>query len=170
MQTTTAPDRRSAHSRPNPAVEAAAETFVTFDLAGQTFGVDVGHVREILDRMPVSRLPNARADCTGVIDTRGEAIPLIDLSGQLGLGPSETGTDTRIIVFEVPLDGRNVPVGVLAERVLDVCRIEGSAIEPAPPAATGGADATVRGLARLGETLIVLIDVVRLLGAGEARP
>ncbi|GMG83745.1 chemotaxis protein CheW [Paralimibaculum aggregatum] len=145
---------------------AAPGTFVTFELSGQTFGVSVGHVREILDRQEVARLPNASPGCAGLIDTRGESIPLIDLAERLAMAAGEPGADTRIIVFEVQIDGAARPIGVLADRVLNVAQIAAEAIEPTPRAAViEGSARGLRGLARVEGRLVVLLDVAELFGA-----
>lgn len=145
--------------------EAASGTYVTFELSGQTFGVNVAHVREILDQQKVNRLPNASHDCTGVIDTRGESIPLIDLAARLGMPASEPGPDTRVIVFEIELDDAARPIGVLADRVLNVSVIASGEIEPAPRAAVlGGSARGLRGLTRLGGALVVVLDIAEVFG------
>ncbi len=144
-------------------------TYVTFELAGQTFGVTVAHVREILDRQGVALLPNASPDCQGVIDTRGESIPLIDLSRRLGIGAGGEGQDTRIIVLEIELRGARRPIGVMADRVLNVSQIAADQIEPAPEAALiEGSARGLRGLARLGGLLVVLLDITEIFGSDGA--
>lgn len=147
-----------------PERSANAETFVTFELGRQIFGVGVTHVREILDRQTVSLLPNAPADCIGVIDTRGASIPMIDLARRLGLVAAEAGNDTRIIVFELDGETSTEAVGIVAERVLDVTRIAADAVEPAPQAARSPGNGQVEGLARLDGQLVVLLDIASLLG------
>lgn len=122
-------------SMPEPAV-IANDTYVTFDLGGETLGVEVRHVREILDKVALNRLPNASSDIEGVIDIRGESIPVVDMGGQLGLPRSEDGEDTRIIVFEIGSGGDRRPVGVFADLVRDVTRIGTEQIE-APPQVSG---------------------------------
>lgn len=136
-----------------------AQTCVTFMLAGQIFAVPVWHVREILDRMAITALPNAPADCFGVIDVRGRTVPITDMARRLDLTAEEPGPDTRIIVFEIA-GGR--PVGVLADRVLNVTEIADSAIEAAPPMARTG-NASLRGLTRIGDDLVVLLDIESVL-------
>ncbi|MEO0992291.1 MAG: chemotaxis protein CheW [Pseudomonadota bacterium] len=148
-----------------PPPEATSGTYVTFELSEQTFGVEVTHVREILDQQRINRLPNASHDCNGVIDTRGESIPLIDLASRLGMPLAEPSPDTRVIIFEIDIDGEARPIGVLADRVLNVSMISSSDIEPAPKAAVlGGSAQGLRGLTRLGGQLIVVLDIADIFG------
>lgn len=139
-------------------VEAAEDdpssTFLTFDLGGQTVGVSVSAVREILDRQKVTRLPNAPMEVEGVIDVRGASVPIYDLAPRLGLGAGEDGPDTRMIVFE--REGARA-FGVVADKVREVFRIEPDAIEPPPAFEQGGEPALLLGLCRRDGALVVLL-------------
>lgn len=143
---------------------ASARTFVTFDLAGQTLGADVHFVREILDRTRITQLPNASHDVEGIIDIRGESIPIINMGAQLGMPRYEDGEETRIIVFEVDCDGVSRPVGVLADRVRDVTQIDPADIAP-PPTVVGAhwRGEMLFGLARRDGVLILLLDLDTIL-------
>lgn len=150
------PQRTAEHGR-------LPDTLVVFVLAGQVFGVDVCHVREILDRQKTTRLPNAAADCVGVIDTRGQSIPVIDLCRRFALPTSEPGPDTRIIVFEMTGPEGTRALGTLADRVLGVVPIDPEEIEPAPTAAFEGLHrGAVQGLLRRDGDLVTLICVPRV--------
>ena len=146
-----------------------ARTYVTFDLADQTLGVDVQHVREILDRTRITRLPNASHDIEGIIDIRGESIPIVDMGTQLGMPRNTEGEETRIIVFEISVEGTSRPVGVLADRVRDVTQIYSSEISP-PPHVVGAQwrGEMLRGLARHNHALILLLDLEQILGGVTA--
>lgn len=135
-----------------------AGTYVIFGLSGQVFGVDVAHVREILDLQRINRLPNAAQDCVGVIDTRGESIPIIDLCRRFAMPGSEADADTRIIVFEFQSAGRLQAIGTLADRVLGVVPVEPDEVEPAPASAFEGLSAgSVTGLVRRDGELVTLL-------------
>lgn len=141
----------------------AESTFLTFDLDGQTFAVAVMRVREILDTQPLTRLPNAPHDILGVIDVRGESIPIVDLTARLGMGSAVEGPDTRMIVFEIERGGEGPrPVGVLADRVRDVCRIEPADIEAAPDLGVANIHSDlILGLSRRDGALVVVVDLIR---------
>lgn len=135
-------------------------TFVTFDLAGETMGVEVSHVREILDTIPVNRLPNSSLEMEGVVDIRGESIPIVDMGSRLGLPRLGDCEDTRIIVFEIFTKDERRPIGVFADRVRDVTRISEEQIE-APPKVAGSSwrSEKLLGMARHGELFILLLDI-----------
>jgi purine-binding chemotaxis protein CheW len=155
------------NGRSGTGVPSSTATYVTFCLGSQTFGVEVTDVREILDLQTLYTLPQSLEDCEGVIDTRGESIPVINLARRLGLAGGERGADTRIIVFEIAAHPGRRAIGVLADTVLDVEQIADDEIEPAPRAAfSGGGELALRGLARLQENIVVLLDIDRVFGAG----
>ena len=138
----------------------AAKTYVTFDLAGECMGVEVANVREILDRQPIIRLPNTSSDVEGVIDIRGESIPVVDMGSRLGLPRSPDSEETRIIVFEIGVDSDTRPIGVFADRVRDVMLISENMIEkPTSIADMVHSPKLLRGIARHSELLILLLDV-----------
>lgn len=142
-------------------LDDASSAYLTFDLDGQSFAVAVQCVREILDPQPVTRLPNSSHDLLGVIDVRGISVPIVDLTAHLGIGVSEQGPDTRVVVFELERShGDPRPLGILAERVRDVSRLTSSDIEKAPEISDGGVrDGVIIGLCRRDGSLIVVIDL-----------
>ena len=149
-----------------------AGTYVTFDLNGQNLGVEVRHVRAILDTTDVSQLPNATHEVEGVIDVRGESIPIIDIGSRLGMPRQSAGSDTRIIVFEFVSNGELRPVGILADRVRDVTEIAAEEIE-SPPEIVGATwrGELLRGFARHAGFLIMLLNAEAIFmpeGSGGA--
>lgn len=149
-------------------IDGQPRTFVTFDISGQTFGVEVSYVREILDHIEISRIPNIRPEIEGVIDIRSESVPIMDIGSRLGMQHLETGADTRIIIFELEISGEAQPIGILADRVRDVTQIPSAEIE-APPEAVGGVGSgnVLAGLARHSGLLIALLDIKSILGSDE---
>ena len=144
---------------------AIAGTYVTFDLSGQILGVEVRHVREILDQVSINRLPNAPHEIEGVIDIRGESIPVMDMGSRLGLPRSPDGEDTRIIVFEFVKDEDVQPVGVIADRVRDVTQIYGEEIEMPPEVVgTSWQSDHLLGFARHAGSLILLLNMQQVFG------
>lgn len=144
-----------------------SKTYVTFDLAGECMGVEVANVREILDRQSINRLPNTSSDVEGVIDIRGESIPIVDMGSRLGLPRSPDSEETRIIVFEIGVDSTR-PIGVFADRVRDVMLISTQMIEQ-PPAIEDMVHSPnlLTGIARHNDLLILLLDVQRVFHAND---
>jgi purine-binding chemotaxis protein CheW len=105
---------------------------LTLGLEGEVFAVEAGIVREILDPVPVTEVPGARAFVRGMINVRGKVVPLADLRLRFGMAPNPATIDTRIVVVEIELDGEPVIVGILADKVFEVTEIAAASIEQAP--------------------------------------
>lgn len=157
------PGRGAAPSETPPV--AGADTFVTFELGSQTFGISVAGVREILDLDRIHCLPNAPAHCEGVIDARGASVPVISLGSRLGLPEDGRGPETRIIVVEIGSGGGG-PIGVIADRVLNVSRIAPSEIE-APPLGVDrrAMGSGLVGIARTDGRFTIILDIAAVLDA-----
>lgn len=165
----------AAISRPIPGHDPAQPqggTYVVFDLFGQTMGVDVRHVREILGPQTIARLPGARPEMAGVIDLRGRCVPIVELGATLGMTTTEPGADARIVVFDIETGGRPCLIGVIAERVRDVAWIDGSRIEAASNRGSAGWDGPgLVGATRREGSLVFLLDITHFLAAHcEAAP
>lgn len=146
-------------------VREETRQLVIFKLADEEFGVDILKVSEIekLDQ-GITRVPKAPAFVEGVINLRGEVIPIVDLRRRFGLAMREIGYDSRVIIVEV---GGN-KVGMTVDAVVEVARINESAIEPAPSITKGVNSYYLSGVAKMGERLIVLLDLEKALTAEEA--
>lgn len=147
-----------------------AATYVLFELGRQVFGVPVDHVREILDHQATTAMPDAAPACVGLIDTRGQSIPVIDLARRFAMPARDVDADTRIIVFEIAAGGGARAVGCLAERVLGVESVEAGEVEPAPASAFAASGRTaVAGLIRREEALVTLLSA-EVVFADAAEP
>ena len=146
----------------------SASTYVTFDLGEQTLGVEVRHVREILDMQRITPLPNAPMDVQGVVDVRGASVPVVDLRARLGIPSIESGHEARIVVIEIGSGSHRKPLGILADRVRNVDQIPADEIEPCPSIGVGHWDSSIlQGLSRRGSDLVVLIRLDRIFSGAE---
>ncbi len=142
-----------------------AETaqYLTLGLAGETFGISIRNVREILDMRPISRLPHAPHFLLGMIDVRGSGYPIVDLRLKLDL-PSVPATEaTRIIILDVPMNDRLVGVGFVADCVFEVTDIDESAVESVPDVGGRWQSDYIAGIGRKGEKFVILFDLGRLM-------
>lgn len=142
--------------------------FVTLGIEHETFAVPVDTVREIVEMRPMFRIPEAPPHVAGLIDIRGQAVPVIDLRVKLGL-PAIAPTDaTRILVLDVPMRGRRLALGLIADRVFEVAGIQRSAIGAPPDIGSGWQCDYIQGVARRGDRLVVIFDLSRLLSTDDA--
>ena len=146
---------------------AATSQYLTLGLAGETFGISIRNVREILDMRPISRLPHAPHFLLGMIDVRGTGYPIIDLRLKLDL-PSVPATEaTRIIILDVPMNDRLVGVGFVADCVYEVTDIDEGSIEPVPSVGGRWKSDYIAGIGRKANKFIVLFDLARLMTSAE---
>ncbi len=134
--------------------------------AGQvTFGADIRDVREIIRLDGVVAMPGANRDVEGITRVRGEVLPLLSLRSLTGLPPGARDEATRVLVLD-----RRPPLGLIVDLVDEVRAIPGTAIEPVPPI-TGCArgDSLYRGIAKLPDRMIILMDLKKISTAPDDR-
>ena len=148
---------------------AATSQYLTLGLAGETFGISIRNVREILDMRPISRLPHAPNFLLGMIDVRGSGYPIVDLRTKLGLPAVEATEATRIIILDVPMKDRLVGVGFVADCVHEVTDIDESSMEAVPSVGGRWKSDYIAGIGRKGDRFVIIFDLKRLM-AHEGMP
>jgi purine-binding chemotaxis protein CheW len=137
---------------------------VVLELAGEAYGVDIQRVQEIIRMQPITRVPNGPAGVEGVTNLRGRVIPVLDLRQRFGLAQTPPTRQSRIVVAEL---GEHA-VGLVVDGVSEVLPVPPDAVEP-PSALVATADSLyLRGVAKLGERLVLLLDLARLLSRQDA--
>lgn len=149
---------------------AAVREVLTFDLEGEILAVDAREVREILDLAPVARVPGARRFADGLINVRGQIVPLADLRLKFGMATPPPTIDTRVVVVETRVDGEATAVGLLADRVREVAELAPEAIASTPDIGLRLRSEYLRGIGKRGGELILLIDLENILASTGARP
>jgi len=136
---------------------------LTFRLDDELFAIDARQVREILEMVPVTRVPGAPACMDGVMNVRGRIVPLADLRKLFGMSCAMADVNTRIVVVELTLGNDPVVVGILADAVNEVTRIPADAVEPPPRVGMRWPVEFVTGIARQEGRFVILPDLVRIL-------
>lgn len=136
---------------------------IVFALANEEYGVEVEKVKTIERMMPMTRVPKTFAFVKGVINLRGVVVPVIDLRGRFGLPESEYTDNSRIIIVAV----NDIEVGMIVDSANDVIDLDTDDIQE-PPEIVGGIRAKyLRGVAKNGERLLVLLNLKEVLNKGE---
>jgi len=135
---------------------------VVFALGEIEFGIDIVQVREIDRLVPVTHVPHVPSFIEGVINLRGQLVPVIDLRARLGLRAKQRTRAARIIVAEI----ENRCMGMIVDRVCEVARIPLDRIDDSERVLSGLA-AEYGGLARIDERVVILLAVRKLLAAGS---
>jgi len=142
---------------------------LTFDLQGETFALEAGYVREVLDLLPETPVPGAPPFVGAVINFRGRVIPLVDLRMAFGMGVGETTIDNRIVVIEHPLDGEPTLIGLRADKVHEVTSITADTTEEVPRVGMRWRADFIRRLVRRNGDVIVLPDLDQIFATrGQA--
>ena len=136
---------------------------VTFSLGNEEFSVDILKVQEIIRLMELTRVPKAPEFIEGVINLRGKVIPVMDLRKRFSMPEAEDSSEARIIVVEL----HNSTVGFRVDGVSEVLRLPADTVEPPPTMVCGVETEYIKGVGKLDDRLIILLDVEKVLTEDE---
>jgi purine-binding chemotaxis protein CheW len=144
-----------------------ASSYVTLALGEEVLAVEVGIVREILDNIPITRLPIAPPFLSGVIDVRGATVPVIDLRVKLGLPPAPATQDSRILIVSLNHEGRDLIIGLHVERVFEVAEFETEALQTVPDIGERWQSEYIKAIGRLREQFVIIVDPLKLFSSHQ---
>jgi purine-binding chemotaxis protein CheW len=136
---------------------------VVFSMANEFYGVDITIVESIIRAEKMTVVPRAPQFINGVINMRGEVLPVVDLCTRFGLSGNKETNDSRIIVLEV----NNLRVGMGVDAVTEVLRVPETLIEPPSPLVTTIDSAFISGIAKVPDRLVILLDLEKVLMTEE---
>ena len=152
------------------AVKAVADRegkYLTFNMAGEEYGIGILKIKEIIGMMPITPVPQTPEFVRGVINLRGKVIPVVDLRLRFGIEEIEYTERTCIIVVEMAGQAGTVQIGIVVDSVSEVLNIKGDDIEDTP---TFGAQLNtdyILGMAKMEGGVKILLDIDRVLNADE---
>lgn len=149
------------------ACDSAAGKFLTFKLGEESYGLGILKVQEIIKIMPVTRVPRTPSFTRGVINLRGRVIPVVDLRMKFDMEAVEDTERTCIVVVQVLRDADPVTMGLIVDEVSEVVEVPQSQIEPPPSLGAGVDTAFILGMGKLGDKVVMLLDVDKTLTADE---
>jgi purine-binding chemotaxis protein CheW len=141
--------------------------YLTFALAHEEYGLEILKVREIIGYMQITAVPQTPSHIKGVINLRGQVIPVVDLRTKFGMETAEVTEQTCIIVVEITQSGRKFNTGIVVDRVQEVLDIAGNDIEEAPQFGASVDTNFILGMGKIGESVKILLDIDRVLGSQE---
>jgi purine-binding chemotaxis protein CheW len=141
--------------------------YVTLGVADELFAAPVGKVQEILDVRPIARLPQAPDTLLGMIDVRGQGVPVVDLRLTLGLPEAADTENTRIIVLALDGAGGDHRLGLRADRVFEVTVLDQDELDPPPAVGGSWPGRCIAGLGRRNGRFVTVLDLERLLGGAD---
>jgi purine-binding chemotaxis protein CheW len=129
--------------------------FVTFQAGGQSFSLDITHVREIRRWTAVTPLPHAPKEVLGVMNLRGSVIPIYDLSARFGLGPTAESPRNVVVVAMI----ENQTVGLLVEAVSEILSVGRERIQDTPDIRSETTKQSITGVIPIEEGMTRVIDL-----------
>lgn len=136
---------------------------LSFRLGAEEYGISILKVQEIRGYDAVTRIANAPAFLKGVINLRGQIVPIVDMRIRFALGRAEYDAFTVVIILNI---GRQV-IGMVVDSVSDVVTLAPEQVRPAPSIG-GGIDADhLLGLGTVGERMLILLDIERLMASPD---
>ncbi|MCB6176781.1 chemotaxis protein CheW [Rhodobacter sp. Har01] len=135
--------------------------FVTFFAGGQSFSLDITHVREIRRWTAVTPLPHAPKEVLGVMNLRGSVIPIYDLSARFGLGPTPENPRNVVVVAMI----ENQTVGLLVEAVSEILSVQRAQIQDTPDIRSDTTRQSITGVIPIDEGMTRVIDLAAVIQA-----
>jgi len=143
------------------------ETYLTFTLAEEVYAVDVSKVREVLELTKITKVPRTPDFMTGVINLRGNVVPVVDMRLKFGMLKTENTIDTCVVVMEVSIDKDTTVLGALVDAVEEVIDLDPDQIEPAPHIGTSVHMDFIMGMGKRDTEFIIILDIDKVFTAEE---
>jgi len=132
---------------------------VTFTMGTEEYAVDILKVQEINRMTEIAKVPNAPNYVEGVINLRGRVIPVVSLRKRFGFDDKLSDEQSRIMIMDI----QGITIGVIVDAVSEVLRIQSNTVEPTPHVASSLGTEFIKGIAKLEDRLIILIDMDMLI-------
>jgi purine-binding chemotaxis protein CheW len=142
---------------------AKAGKYLTFALGKEEYGIEILKVREIIGYMTITAVPQMPDYVRGIINLRGQVIPVVDLRSRFAMEPKEITDQTCIIVVDIHHESRSFNAGLVVDHVQEVLNIENGNIDDAPQFGTEVNTDFLLGIGKSGSTIKLLLDIDRVL-------
>ena len=151
---------------PVPGITQTSQ-YLTFTLDEELFALDISKVREVLEFTSVTKVPRTPEFMRGVINLRGNVVPVVDLRLKFGMSKTEKQIDTCVIIAEVEIDGEMTVLGALADSVQEVLELEPGQIDPPPRIGNRLNTTFIKGIGKREDIFLILLDINRVFTAEE---
>jgi len=140
---------------------------LTFLLDKEVYGTDIGMIQEVLEYRKVTPVPRTPSFMLGVINLRGNVVPVADLRQQFDMNIIDTTVDTCIVIVDVTVDGEKTPMGILVDAVKEVITLGHDEISPAPRIGSRIDTRFISGMGRRDEEFIVILNLPRVFSKNQ---
>ena len=141
--------------------------YLTFRLGEEVFATDVAKVREVLDFTTITKIPRTPEFMSGVINLRGNVVPVVDLRLCFEMSKTEKTVNTCIVVMEMLVDGESCVIGALADSVEEVIDLEPEHIQPPPRIGVKIRTDFIKGMGKRDSQLLMILDIDRVFSAED---
>ena len=149
------------------AVQADEGQFLTFLLGGEMFAMGILGIKEIIEYGSLTTVPMMPSFIRGVINLRGEVVPVVDLSARFGRGASDITRRSCIVIIEAQSNDEKQDVGVVVDSVSEVLEISTAEIEPVPSFGTKIRAEFISGMGKIDGKFVIILDVNRVLSVDD---
>jgi len=136
---------------------------VMFRIGSESFALEAGMVREIIDPIPATRVAGARPHIDRIVNVRGNVVPLADIRERFGMPAASASPDTRFLVLEVPVAGDPVVVALVADKVFAVTEVDPAQCEAVPPVGTTWRPEYIRSIVKAEDEFIIVPELEQIL-------
>ena len=145
--------------------EQDEDQYLAFRLEDEVFAFEIEQVREVLSNSKVTKIPRTPDFMVGVINLRGNVVPVVDLRLLFGLGRGEETVDTCIIIVEVLFEGETLEIGAKADAVSEVFEQNPDEIEPAPTLGAYLDTDYIKGMGKKNDEFVLILDIEKVFSA-----
>ena len=142
--------------------------YLTFKLDEELFALDIARVREVLEYTTVTALPRSPEFMRGVINLRGNVVPVVDMRLAFGMARAEQTVNTCVIIVELEVEGETIAMGAMADSVQEVIELEPGRIEPAPKIGVKPCNRFIKGMGKHNGRFVIILDSDRVFTEEEA--
>ena len=147
--------------------ENKSNQYLTFTLRDEDFAIDIAKVREVLDVTTMTKIPQMPSYMSGVINLRGNVVPVLDLGCRLGMEPVVQTKNTCVMIVETTINEATVAMGTVADSVQMVLDLHTSEIEEVPRIGTNIDTDFINGMGRQGEKFLIILNIDKVLSPDE---
>lgn len=147
--------------------ENITQQYLTFGLAEEVFALETGSVREVIELVPVTRIPRTPPFMRGVINLRGHAVPVVDLRVKFDMPLVKDTVNTCIIIVDVEIDDENCFMGAIVDSVREVFEMSSDQINPPPRMGTSIRADFIKGMGKQNEEFIMILDIAKVFSQEE---
>jgi purine-binding chemotaxis protein CheW len=144
-----------------------SEKYLTFNLSGEQYGLEILKVKEIIGLMEITRVPRIPDFVRGVINLRGKVIPIINLRKKFNMESTEDTEQTCIIIVDVMQENVSFLMGIIVDSVSEVLDISEDSIEETPTFGTSVSTVFIKGLAKTKDGIKILLNIKEVLTTNE---